>query len=124
MASFHSDTWRPPWAYRGRLYAVFIARTGGDGLVTSLEPPGDDTVVSATSRFLAARLGVLPESERSAEASFLYVLFRRAPEPGDAPDEIGRETAIAEFGYGGPPLSPEEWPLLEVPILLQQAIDS
>jgi hypothetical protein len=125
MATSHSqDGWRPRWAYAGEPFGALIARNARDGLALSWISAEGDLPTVFIGEFLAARLQGLPLSETEAEANYFYVLLRRAPKPGDEGGTIGRETAIAEFGYGCPPSSPEDWPTRLISDLLKSAIDS
>jgi hypothetical protein len=123
MASFLNEHgWRPPWAYPGRPYSALIVKSRTGGVSISWNPPGPEPPDRHVGEFLAARLRSLNESDLSSEANFLYVVLRCAPGPGERSDLIGGETSIAEFGFGAPPSSPEDWPLLTLRTLLQASV--
>lgn len=114
--------WRPRWVHRGEPYAAFVIATGPQGLWTKWWGHSHDLQVSLLRHFFAVRLQKLPQIELDSEANFLCAAFRRAGREGETVEEIGTDTAIAEFGYGCPPASPEGWPLVDVRTLLQAAI--
>ena len=64
----------------------------------------------------------MPEVDLSSDANFLYVLLSRAPQSGDTVG-VGDGSPVAEFGFGSPPSSPEDWPCIEVRQLLRLAIE-
>jgi hypothetical protein len=76
----------------------------------------------AVAALLEARRQTLGGSDLLSEVNFLYVVVRRPPEQHEASTEIGVDTPIAEFGFGAPPISPDEWPLVELRFLLNAAI--
>jgi hypothetical protein len=123
-SSLNERGWKPRWGYSDRPYAALIVRNGVDGVAISWDPWGDERAGRFVGDFLAARLRTSPERYLSFETNFLYVVLRRAPEPDDPIDVIGDDTPIAEFGFGAPPASPEEWPLMTLRSLLQTAASS
>jgi hypothetical protein len=123
-SSLNECGWEPPWAYSGQPHAALIVRNGVDGVAISWDPRGDERAGRFIGDFLATCLRNSPESDLSDETNFLYVVLRRAPEPGDPSDVIGHDTPIAEFGFGSPPASPEAWPLVTLRTLLQTTVDS
>ena len=85
---------------------------------------GDAAAAAAAAEFLASRQRHLEEDELASEADFLYLVMRRASQPGDDSDRLDDDSVIAEFGYGSPPASPEDRPLIELRTLLDQSIES
>ena len=123
MGSFpEANDWRPPYGYPDIPHAILrVTSAEGDGWLSWI-PSGSAELDAFAGDFLNGRLADLSESDLLSEANFLYVVFRRAPSPEDTRMQVGRDTPIAEFGYGGPPRSPEEWPVVELRTLLESAI--
>jgi hypothetical protein len=94
------------------------------GAEISWNPGVDERVSQVVGEFLAARFESMREMDLSSEANFFYVVLHRAPKPGERSVIIGRESPIIEFGFGGPPHSPEDWPMVTLASLLQTAVDS
>ena len=124
MASFHSagGGWTPHWAYEGVPHAVLVVENRPTNVGLRWNPAGTPPVFDLVAEFLKARQRMLGESELASDVNFLYVVVRRPPQPREIASEIGRDTAIAEFGFGCPPTSPEEWPLVELRSLLKASI--
>jgi hypothetical protein len=123
MVSFpDEDDWVPPRAFSGDPHAVFVVKSGAGGVVTSWEPPGSTLLEEFVRKFLENRMGNLSDGDLSLEVNFAYVVLRRAPLPGEEAGTMGRNTPIAEFGYGSPPAAPEAWPLVELRVVLQEAV--
>ena len=115
MISFRGESgWKPRWAYHREPYVVLIARSGVDGVTVCWDPGGNQSPKQFVAEFLDARVRSLPEREFESEVNYLYVVLRRGPEFGDINNVIGPRTPIAEFGYGAPPSSPEDWPLMSL----------
>lgn len=115
--------WHPPWTYHGQPHAALVVMSWPDGIVATWHSGGDPACAEATRAFLAARLAGLPEMELTSEANFLYVVLGRPPRRTDKTDVVSATGAIAEFGYGSPPASPEEWPVLGVRDLVCSGLD-
>lgn len=112
----------PPWAYAEEPHAALLVESRPSGVAISLKPARANAVSDALADFLEARQEVLGESELSSEVNFMYVVVRRPPRAGEETSEIGADTPIAEFGYGSPPISPDEWPLVELSSLLSVSV--
>jgi len=116
------DVWTPPRAYSGEPYAVFTVQSGAIGFTTTWRRVDTPAARGLVADLLETRSRSLGTGELSSEANYAYVVLRRAPQSNDQGSEIGTNTPIAEFGYGGPPTSPEEWPLVELRVLLEAAV--
>lgn len=117
-----SGGWKPPWRYDEEPHAALVVRSSPGRPVVSWAPPGRTQEREFVARFLETRGERLDESELSSDATFLYVVVRRAPRANDDRDTIGPDTPVAEFGYGGPPASPDEWPLVKLETLIQASV--
>jgi hypothetical protein len=115
--------WRPRWVH-GDPYAAFVIATGPQGLWTKWWGHADEVQAALLRHFFALRLQRLPQIELDSEANFLCAAFRRAGRMDETIEEIATDTAIAEFGYGSPPASPEGWPLVDVRTLLEAAVEA
>jgi len=114
--------WRPPHAFRDVPHAILtVTSADADGLAWWV-PSSSAELREFAGVFLQDRLSRLGEADLSSEANFLHVVFGRAPAPGDSRVQVGPDTPIVEFGFGGPPVSPEEWPLVELRALLMSAV--
>lgn len=117
-----NSSWSPPWHYAGEPRALLVSESRPEGIRCNLSPPDSWSAAPHLAAFLDARLRTLADAELLSEANYLYLVLRRLPSPDDEPDEIGEHTPIAEFGYGGPPTSSEDWPLVELNTLLESAL--
>jgi hypothetical protein len=122
MCHSASGGWAPPWAYDEVPHAALIVENRPRDVAVTWKPAGAPTISDAVADFLEARQETLGERELSSEVNFLYVAVRRPPRPREDTSEIGVDTPIAEFGYGAPPTSPEEWPLVELRSLLRASL--
>jgi hypothetical protein len=115
--------WMPRRGYAGEIHATFIAKSEPVGITISWETNAPvEPMVGFVSGYLDVQLQRRPEADLADEVNYLYVVLRRAPEPNEQSNEIGAGTPIAAFGFGSPPSSPEEWPLVELRSLLRSAI--
>ena len=125
MTSYLSDIdgWLPPCAHGGERHALFMAANKTDALVTAWLTGHATVSPGPLATFLRRRLEELSGSDLGSEANFLYVVFRRQPLNFEAVTEIDLDSAVAEFGYGSPPSSPVEWPLVPIHQLLRTAVE-
>jgi hypothetical protein len=81
MALSHSGRggWTPPWQYNEEPHAVLIVRSSHDGPSVSWRPSSREGAREFVAQFLEARREGLDESELASDATFLYVVVRRAP---------------------------------------------
>jgi hypothetical protein len=124
MALSHSGRggWTPPWQYNEEPHAVLIVRSSHDGPSVSWRPSSREGAREFVAQFLEARREGLDESELASDATFLYVVVRRAPKADDDRSMVATDTPVAEFGYGAPPASPDDWPLIELETLIRASI--
>lgn len=122
MGTSRSDGWSPPIGYGGEPHATLVVRNTGDGPDVSWGARDDTRAREFVAKFLATRIDGLEQRELRSDATFLYVVMRRPPAAGDEAGELGPDTPIAEFGYGAPPASPDDWPSVPLEDLLQAAV--
>ena len=115
------DEWIPRWAYTGPRYAAFVARTRMGDVEVSWHDAYDTSTAHYIAEFLTSELRDLTECDLLSGANYLYIVIRRPPLATDA-HVIGDRTPIAEFGFGAPPSSPEEWVVVELRALLESTI--
>jgi len=109
-------------AYDDEPYALLVVKSSVDGLTVSWTPPGC-AATGVVARFLETSRIELDESDLSSDVTFLYVVMSHAPQSEDDRGDIGTGTPIAEFGFGAPPASPEDWPSVQLKTLLQASVD-
>ncbi len=117
--------WRPRYVYEGRPLAGVLAwqEPGGAEIATCSDAAGRGLL--AARAFLIARLHELSTtSESEFPVNFLYVLVRRESTASDEIGVIAPGSPVAEFGYGGPPSSPEDWPVVPLRALMTATINA
>jgi len=124
MASSRSEGggWTPPWAYAGEPHAALTATSNGGRPIISWGSANSSQITDAVAQFLQSCYEGLEETDLSSHVNFLYVVARREPQPGDDCRDLQADTPVAEFGFGAPPASPEEWPLVELRTLLAATV--
>ena len=116
--------WCPPLAHQGEMLACLVVTNEQTGIRILWKVPPLGASNSVAIEFLNRRSRSMSEMELCSLVNFLYVVIRRVPKGRESPSDIGIDTPIAEFGYGAPPSSPEEWPLLPLRDLLERVVSS
>jgi hypothetical protein len=119
-----TDSWKLPRAFKGRPYSILVVRTCRVGVEVNWHYGNDKISSEYAADFLEDKADSLSSSELSSEVNFLYLVFRRQPDPTDNVGVVSAQSPVAEFGYGGPPVSPEAWPEVSLETLLKKAVDA
>jgi hypothetical protein len=116
-------SWQAPRRYSGPAYSEFVLTNRVAGAHSSWTGDRGESSRAAVADFLIQRARSMPQVDLSSDANFLYVLLSRARQCADTVVDVGDGSPVAEFGFGSPPASPEDWPCIPVGQLLRLAIE-